>query len=148
MELRRKLETTRRTFQISSDQLEEKKNQDFVIFTSNGSRNGGHDLVDGHCPAVYQDTDMPVGGGTFAAHPNHLDRFFNMLEKTGWTMSFMLGTASRQFPLLDLDFHGPEEARFRHLFTDEASKDAPSVGFCSSSRSPTSSRKFSVHFLT
>ena len=29
-----------------------------------------------------------------------------------------------------------------------ASKDAPSVGFCSSSRSPTSSRKFSVHFLT
>ena len=113
MAMRSQLEATRRNFKIPPDVLTEKRDAGNLVFTSNGSRNGGHSLIDGHCPSAYAGTDMPCGGGIFAVHPRMLDRFYNMLEKTHWTMSFMIGTAARQFPLLDLDFHGADEQRYR-----------------------------------
>ena len=47
---------TRESFRITSDELEEKKQVGFLIFTSNGSGNGGHDLIDGSCPTTIEGT--------------------------------------------------------------------------------------------
>ena len=63
-----------------------------------------------------------TGNGTFAAHPDNLSTrpirtFYNMLRLTQWTMSVMLGTVQRQHPLIDIDFHGRNDA-LHEQFTD------------------------------
>ena len=47
-----------------------------------------------------------------------------MLQMTKWTMSLMIGTVSRQHPLVDIDFHDDSMGSIVHLFTDERIQQA------------------------
>eukprot|EP01043_Picozoa_sp_COSAG02_P043781 COSAG02_NODE_3846_length_6153_cov_1.953089_1_plen_130_part_00 len=64
MELRERLTPTRRRYRITPEELDAKKDAGYVICTSNGSRDGGHSLIDGSSPAFYENTDMPMARRT------------------------------------------------------------------------------------
>ena len=122
--------STRTTSKDGQQQQSEKhrlEQSGYVIFTSNGGGQDGRNLQDG------KPTENGTGNGTFAAHPTSLrDRplraFYNMLRRTQWTMAIMIGTVARQHPLIDIDFHGHQNAdAMWQTFTDARIQQAVRV---------------------